>query len=130
VALVAFVVLTGCEPKMTITAQATGPGTTVCGLVMHVKGTVTPPANATPKVVLQESQQGKWVDAKGAPSADAWLDGVNTVRTANVAKSGAYTITMYVYWFGTKHLRVRSNESKGLSPSFYVTTTSYEGDCS
>jgi hypothetical protein len=119
--------MTGCEPSMTITAKDdAGAYGTSCGLMIHVNGNVTP-ISATPKVVLQTTKGGKWVDAQGRADWNA----APTTRTANVSKStGGYSIPYVVDWYMTsKHLRVRSAGGGSFSPSFYVKSEGVDGSC-
>lgn len=131
VAVVALLAATGCEPKMTIKAKPDNSDGYLCGITIHVVGSVNP-IGATPKVVLQQTLNHQWVDVKGWASADDWYAaGPATARTANVRQGGTFSIPYYVDWpNGTKHLRVRSNGGGADSGDFYVTPVGVTDGCS
>lgn len=108
-----------CQPGVTITATPNDltPG---CGAVAYLTGTVTP-ATATPRVVLQRTVGGKWVDWEWYSDA---IDNTKGRLGASVNQStGAYSVA---YWAPitaqTLHLRVRSNGGGAVSNGPYVTT--------
>lgn len=105
------------EPKMTITATA--PMFPQAFTTSHVSGKVTP-ANATGKVVLQRTVNGKWVDWKACPGS-CGPDDIPKVPRANVNQTtGAYSIAYPVQWCGiVLHLRVRSEGGTAFSPGLY-----------
>lgn len=120
----AVLAVSACEPAMTITAHPSEGQPLTCDS-WQVTGKVSP-ASATPKVVLQMTVKGKWVDAK----APATFDAPHTVRSANVSQStGGYAINVQYVWSYTQHFRVRSNGGGAVSPSFYVTAGGSDGSC-
>ena len=109
------------EPAMTITAKPMQPACYNDGL----EGTVTP-IDATSKVVLQRTVNGKWVDWKwyigtsgesphiiSAP-VSSWDEGAYWPQYADETASG-------VPLSGTIHIRVRSEGGTRFSNGIYVT---------
>ena len=113
-----------CQPasKATITAKAqmTKPG---CKSDSYISGAVKP-AGATPRVWLQRTEGGKWVDWK-------WHTGSSGGRVrylyGNVQDDGAYRIQYSVPSTEgvTYHLRVRSEGGGAFSNGVYITPTDY-----
>jgi hypothetical protein len=120
-ALALLVAVTACDPappKATITATPAAKYVAIAHDT-YISGKVTP-AGATPKVVLQRTVGGKWVDLVERPTS--FLNDKPVLRSAAVnPTTGAYKITMYPGTYSVLHLRVRSNGGTVVSPSFYVT---------
>ena len=114
----ALVLATGCEPTATIDAHAAAgcDWTTFYGKVT--------PKDATPKVVVQRTVGGKWVDWKWYES---WLTSAQAhVITAPVDKSdGTFQVEIAndpanaARLSGSIHVRVRTNGGQA-GPGFYV----------
>lgn len=121
-ALAALVVMsTACEPSATITAKPDD-ATPVCASADWIRGKVTP-ASATPKVALQRTVGGKWVDWKWY-ATESSSTGQQTLW-AKVDGSGAYALSYRIPGSTTPiHLRVRSSGGGVVSPGFYVKPTS------
>lgn len=124
VAMVAVVAFSGCEPAMKITAKT--PRHPLAASTSYVEGTVSP-AKATPRVYLQRTVGGKWVDWKACPAVGCGADKPK-VPVANVdQKTGKYRMAFPVPWCGTVlHLRVRSAGETEFSPGFYLEANPYE----
>lgn len=107
-----------CEPapKVTITAKAPSKG--YCGTAVEIKGTVTP-SDATPKVVLQRTEGGKWVDWIWVSSGSS---SEKPHRISATVDGGEYSSSFYMpISKNVLHLRVRSNGGSVVSNGVYVT---------
>jgi hypothetical protein len=126
VVVLALAGATGCEASMTITAKA-DPARPACFGAGSIAGVVTP-AGATPKVVLQRTEGGKWVDWKWFVSHTS--EGRHVISTT-VDSAGKYRLSFLVpRSSATLHLRARSAGSGATSPGVYVTPRPAEpGDC-
>lgn len=120
-ALLLVVAATGCEPSATITAKPDDT-TPVCTSSDWIRGKVTP-ATATPRVALQRTVGGKWVDWKWYATTSS--SGGQQIVWAKVSGSGSYAMSYRIPASTTTlHLRVRSEGGGAVSPGFYVTPTS------
>lgn len=118
-AVLCIVAATGCEPAPTATITAKAPSKGYCGTTVTVTGTVTP-ASATPRVVLQRTVKGKWVDWM-------WIlgdTGEQPHRMYGTVTNGKYEIPFYMpISKNVLHLRVRSNGGSVVSNGVYITPT-------
>lgn len=121
-----LVVASGCTPSAKITADTDGAAD--CGTEITMGGSVTP-ADATPKVVLQRTVNGKWVDWK-------WHEGY-TYSAPHIIEA---KVDRWGSWYmdprapvapvgGVFHLRVRSAGGTVVSNSMYVTIMGSPDGC-
>ena len=126
-ALGVMVLLAACQPTPTATITATAPRNPYCWNPIEITGTVTP-ADATPRVVLQRTVGGKWVDWQ-------WITyPADTTRTRLVAvpnpTTGAYRLTFMAPGEEgvTVHIRVRSDDGTSFSNAPYITTRKLDAE--
>lgn len=120
VAVLGLTLATACEQSMTITDGAVKPA---CGN-NAVEGKVSP-VGATPKVVLQRTVNGKWVDWQWYTGSDD-AERPHAISARPNMDDGGYFISYAdrkpngQLLTGTIHLRVRSNGGGAVSKGFYV----------
>lgn len=124
VAVMALVVgATACQPtepameiRVTMVEVVRTPG---CAISETVPGDVIP-HDATPKVVLQRTSGGKWVDWSWFTDSD---DTTKGLITATPDAHGVFEVHYMVPRTAgtTYHLRLRSNGGTHFSDGFYIT---------